>query len=152
MMGRRCLIMVMVFVMSLFVLMPSTWAKDGEDPDAAWTTGVSRGLAYEQEDLKGTWTTKVWAGSVEGKQCWVICTIEIGRRGDLQPGARCMPCIGKEETINGGKLTISADGMIQGTIETNRGTWYIERGGIVDEELILGTANTMDILPQEVGF
>ena len=64
MMGRRCLIMVMVFVVSLFVLMPSTWAKDGEDPDAAWTTGVSRGLAYEQEDLKGTWTSKVWAGTM----------------------------------------------------------------------------------------
>ena len=151
-MGRRCLIMVMVFVMSLFVLMPSAWTAEKEDPDAEWTTGVSRGQPPEQEDLKGTWPARVWAGTVQMRQCWVDCTLKIGRRGDIQPGFKCMPCIGKEETINGGQLTISADGMIEGTIETNRATWIIERGGIVDEELILGTANTMDILPQEVGF
>ena len=148
-MGRRCLIMVMVFVVSLFVLMPSAWAKEQEDPDAAWTTAVSRGLPYDQEDLKGTWKAKVWAGTFEGQQCWVICTLEIGRRGDIQPGAKCMPCTGKEENINGGQLTMSSDGLIEGTIETNRGAWYIERGGIVNEELVLGTTNTTEVLLQE---
>ena len=43
-------------------------------------------------------------------------------------------------TITGGQLTISSGCVIQGTIETSNGTLYVHNGAILDDKLVLGTA------------
>jgi hypothetical protein len=120
-MWRRYLIMVMVFVVSLFVLMGSTWA-------------------YEQQDLEGTWDVYVWTWSVAcpfGNQCWDRCDLTIDSQGNVQPAGTYCYWLGGSAAVNGGALTVSGAGEIQGTIETSDGTLNVYGGAIERDELVL---------------
>ena len=120
-MQRKALIIAMVFGFTTMLVTASAWAT------------------CVQEDLKGTWSTKVCRGVLRGEQCWDECTLTIGRDGTIKgKKGTYTNCWGFSSGIIGGQLTISDGCQIEGTITTNIRTFHIDRGGIVGDELVLG--------------
>ena len=120
-MWQRCLMITMVFCVSLALLPVSTWAL------------------FTQTDLEGTWNTEVWGGCPSGTQCWDQCTLTIGADGTIQSGGTYIDCFGVNSQITGGQLTVYPGSRIQGTIVTSNGTLEVGPGAIVGDQLILGT-------------
>lgn len=120
-MWRKALIIAMVFGFTMMLVTASAWAT------------------CVQEDLKGTWSAKVCRGVFRGEKCWDECTLTIGRDGTIKgKKGTYTNCWGLSSSIIGGQLTISDGCQIEGTIKTNLRTFYIDRGGIVGDELVLG--------------
>lgn len=62
----------------------------------------------------------------------------IGPNGIIKSKGTYTNCCGVSSRVVGGQLTISDGCQIEGTIETIQSTFYIDQGGIVDDELVLG--------------
>ena len=120
-MQRKSSMVSLVLAISLIVLPVSTWAM------------------CEQADLEGTWSTQVWGGCPSGTQCWDQCTLTIGSDGSIQAVGTYIDCSGVTSNITGGQLTVYPGGRIQGTIVTSDGTLEVGPGGIVGDQLVLGT-------------
>ena len=121
MMRRTCLISSVVLVLSMMLVTPCTWG-------------------YEQQDLEGTWDVYVWTWSVAcpfGNQCWDRCDLTIDSQGNVQPAGTYCYWLGGSAAVNGGALTVSGAGEIQGTIETSDGTLNVYGGAIERDELVL---------------
>ena len=99
---------------------------------------VSSWAACDQADLKGKWSTKVCGGVFGSEECWDECTLTIGSDGIIKSKGTYTNCCGVSSSIIGGQLTISDGCQIEGTIKTGRKTFYIDRGGIVEDELVFG--------------
>ena len=118
-MGRRSLIIAMVVCVTLALLPVSSWA------------------VCDQSDLEDTWSTKLCGEVFRGEECWDECTLTIGADDIIKKIGKYTTCSGVSSSVVGGQLTISDGCQIEGTIETLLSRFYIDRGGIVDDKLVL---------------
>ena len=119
-MWRRVVVTGMAFSLTMILFSASAWA------------------ICVQEDLEGTWSARVSTRNSEEKQCFEACTIQIGPDGMIEKAGKYVTDDAESAEIVGGKLTITSGCVIEGMIETSKRTIYIDRGGIVDNELVLG--------------
>jgi hypothetical protein len=123
MMWRKYLAISLVLVLCAIPVTGLTWAPAGK--------------ICEQGDLEGIWNVEVWAGDPSGNQRWDQCTLTIDADGFIAPQGTYTDFMGDMADVTGGQLTISADCVVEGTIDTSTGTLHVERGGIVENRLIL---------------
>ena len=122
MMGRKCLVLFAVFALTTVLLTPSL-------------------MAYDQQDLEGTWDVYVWNTNCPfGNQCWDRCELTVGTGGIVNAGSTYSNWLGEGCTVTGGRLVVSANGDIEGTIETSQGLIDVAQGGLVDNDMVLKMA------------
>jgi hypothetical protein len=132
-MCQKPLILGMVFVFSLILVSPYTWADEGLTPEGF--------VPCEQGDLQGTWSVRVGAKDAFGNHlCWEPCSLTLDALGVVQAVGTYTDCSEVASDIRGGELIISSGCVIEGYIETSSGTVYVATGAIVDDELVLGRA------------
>lgn len=122
-MWRKCLVISLGLALCAIPVIGFTWEPAGK--------------ICEQEELEGVWDVEVWAGDASGNQYWDQCTLTIGPSGFIEAQGTYTDFMGTIADITGGQFTISADCVIQGTIETSNGPLNVERGGMIENRLIL---------------
>ena len=135
MMWRNLLIISMVFVFSMMLLSPSSWADQEFEEDEGF-------IPCEQVALEGTWSGRLGAKDEFGNHlCWETCSnLTVDATGVIASGGTYMDCSKVTSDVTGGELTISSGCVIGGYIETSNGTVYIGTGAMVGNELVLGRA------------
>jgi hypothetical protein len=129
--------------MALFILMvfcvPSLWAAE---IDVA--TAFKNGLPACAQQYIGTVDSRVIriAGvDKDGNACWGSCKLSVDKDGNISKGTY-VDCSGIKAQVVGGKLSISENCEIQGTIVTKLETLQIDRGAVVGNEVVLGLADS----------
>lgn len=124
-MWRKSFIVALVFAFGTIPLYPaSAWISDWE--------------MCEQQDLEGNWDAEVWAGDSSGNQFWDQCTLTVGPDGLIHAEGTYNNHIGESSDVTGGQLTINAECVIEGYIETSGGTVYVQHGAVDSDRLLLG--------------
>ena len=109
---RNLLIVSMVWVLSLFLVTSSLWA-------------------CEQQDLEGTWLVVACNTNEMGDHCVEHGDLTVSPGGSIS--GTYVDCAGVSSEITGGQLSLSADCVIEGTIQTANGTLNVETGAIVGD-------------------
>ena len=124
MMWRILWIIVMVFALSIGLSQMPAWA------------------GCEQAELEGTWSIDVDFADTNcpGDYSLHCLQVQIDANGVIQNTGAIIHSDCESWTITGGQLTLLPTCVIEGHIQTSKGTLSVERGGISGENtLVLGT-------------
>jgi hypothetical protein len=133
----------MVTTMALFILMvfcvPSLWAAE-IDVATAWKDGLPA-CAQQYVGTVDSRVIRIAGIDKDGNACWGSCKLSVDKAGNILKGTY-VDCTGQKAAVVGGKLSISDNCEIQGTIVTKLETLQIDRGAVVDNEVVLGLADS----------
>ena len=93
--------------------------------------GTSSSWACEQQDLEGTWLVVACNTNEMGDHCVEHGDLTVAAGGSIT--GTYVDCDGVSAQITGGQLSLSADCVIEGTIQTANGTLNVETGAIVGD-------------------
>jgi hypothetical protein len=105
-------------------------------PVGSWVTNWT---PCQQSELAGTWHIYVAAAAQQcpGDYSLECRMVEINSTGVIQNTGATIESGCETWTITGGQLTLTAGCIVEGSIETSKGTLYVERGGFHEDGALI---------------